>query len=164
MPPALMLMILIPAAGVFFLPPRMSAGYLGGYSYGTDLSSGFSDRVELGQIGQIQQSTVVVMHVQIDGDTVGRYDLRWRGISLSEFDGHTWSNSREEFILQRLPDNSFSVPRLGGEALTSYVTRSLAREQIIHYRVLMEPIGTNVFFLPPCAPTVSGEYHLVPPD
>src|SRR5258708_36058485 len=104
------------------------------------------------------------MHVQIDGDTVGRYDLRWRGISLSEVDGHTWSNSREEFSLQRLPDNSFSVPRLGGEALTSYVTRSLTRERIIHYRVLMEPIGTNVFFLAPWARTVSGDYRQMAAD
>src|SRR5208283_2853894 len=54
--PALMLMILVAGAGVFFLLPRMSAGYLGAYSFGTDFSSGFSDHVQLGQIGQIQQS------------------------------------------------------------------------------------------------------------
>ena len=73
--PALLLMILVAGAAVFFLLPRMSAGYLGGYSFGTDFSAGFTDRVQLGQIGQIQQSTAVVMHIQIDGDTVGRYDL-----------------------------------------------------------------------------------------
>ena len=37
------------AAAVFFLLPRMSAGYMGGYSFGTDLSTGFSDRVQLGR-------------------------------------------------------------------------------------------------------------------
>src|SRR5580700_2573909 len=62
--PALALMILAGAAAVFFVLPRMSTGYMGGYSFGTDLSTGFSDRVELGQIGQIQQSNAVVMHVQ----------------------------------------------------------------------------------------------------
>src|SRR5258708_634822 len=67
MAPALMLMILIAAAAVLFLLPRMSAGYLGGFSYGTDLSSGFSDRVELGQMSQIVQATVGVMPGQIDG-------------------------------------------------------------------------------------------------
>src|SRR6266851_8037865 len=115
--PALVLMILMGAAGMFFLLPRMSAGYLGGYSFGTDLSSGFSDRVQLGQIGQIQQSTAVVMHIQIDGDTVGRYVLHWRGLALANFDGHTWSNPGDKFTLQRQPDNSFEVPRLGGAAL-----------------------------------------------
>jgi len=54
--PGLVLMILVGAAAVFFLLPRMSAGHLGGYSFGSDLSTGFSDRVQLGQIGQIQQS------------------------------------------------------------------------------------------------------------
>ena len=34
MAPALMLMILISGAAVFFLMPRMSAGYMGGYSFG----------------------------------------------------------------------------------------------------------------------------------
>src|SRR6202034_3960981 len=48
--PALLLMILAGGALVFFLLPRMSAGYLGGYSFGTDFSSGFSDHVQLGQI------------------------------------------------------------------------------------------------------------------
>ncbi len=69
--PALMGMILVCGAALFFIMPRMSAGYLGGYSYGTDFSSGFSDHVQLGQIGQIQQSNAVVMHVQIEGDKIG---------------------------------------------------------------------------------------------
>ena len=84
-------MILAAGAVVFFVLPRMSTGYLGGYSFGTDFSSGFSDHVQLGQIGQIQQSNAVVMHVQIDGDSTGRYDLHWRGIALANFDGHSWS-------------------------------------------------------------------------
>ncbi len=51
--PSLVLMILVCAGAVFFLLPRMSAGYLGGYSFGNDFSTGFSDRVQLGRIGQI---------------------------------------------------------------------------------------------------------------
>src|SRR6202167_2052576 len=62
--PVLVVMILAGATAVFFLMPRVSAGYLGGYSFGTDFSSGFSDRVQLGRIGQIQQSNAVVMHLQ----------------------------------------------------------------------------------------------------
>lgn len=161
--PSLMLMILIGGAALFFLMPRMSAGYLGGYSFGTDLSSGFSDHVQLGQIGRIQQSNAVVMHVQIDGDSMGRYDLHWRGVALADFDGQTWSNPREQFILQRQPDNGFRVPR-ANVVLTSYVTRTMVREQVIHYRVLMEPIGTNVFFLAPWARSVSGDYRLLAAD
>jgi protein-glutamine gamma-glutamyltransferase len=156
--PALMLMILAGGAVVFFILPRMSTGYLGGYSFGTDFSSGFSDQVQLGRIGEIQQSNAVVMHIQIDGDSVGRYDLHWRGVALADFDGHTWSSPRQPFPLRPGSENSFSLPPAHAP-LRSYVTPNLAREEIIHYRVLMEPIGTNVFFLAPWARNVSGNYH-----
>src|SRR5579864_4884214 len=109
--PALMLVILALAAVLFFLIPRRPVGYFGGYSFGTDFSSGFSDHVQLGQIGQIQQSNAVVMHVQIDGDTAGRYDLHWRGVALPDFDGHAWSKPREQFVLTRF-DNKFTAPNL----------------------------------------------------
>ena len=161
--PALMLMILLCGTAVFFLMPRMSAGYMGGYSFGNNLSAGFSDHVQLGQIGQIQQSSALVMHIQIDGDRVGGSDLHWRGVALANFDGHTWSNPREQFILRRQLDESFKVPS-ANPALRSYITPGLAREHVIHYRVLMEPIGTNVFFLAPWARSVSGNYRMLAAD
>lgn len=162
--PALMLMILTGAALFFFLLPRMSAGYLGGYTYGTDLSSGFRDHVQLGQIGQIQQSNAVVMHIQIDDDTVGRYDLRWRGVALANFDGYGWSNPRGQFVLQRQTDDSFAIPWLQNTSLPGRSTPDAKREKLIHYRVLMEPIGTNVFFLAPWARSVRGDYRLLAAD
>lgn len=160
--PFLMLLILIGASALFFILPRMSAGYMGAYAFGTDLTSGFSDHVQLGQIGQIQQSNAVVMHVQVDGDSVGRYDLYWRGVALADFDGHIWSNSREQYPLRREGD-SFLIPRIGGGSGTEE-SSSPTRGQIIHYRVLMEPIGTNVFFLTPWAWRVSGNYRLLAAD
>src|SRR5580704_3749180 len=151
--PALMLMILIGATGVFFLLPRMSAGYLGGYSFGTDFSSGFSDRVQLGQIGQIQQSNAVVMHIQIDGDREGRYNLHWRGVALANFDGKNWTNPREQYMLYRGGDGSFAIPLLSQGVAQALSTRDRVvpgkLTRVIHYRVLMEPIGTNIFFLAP---------------
>jgi transglutaminase-like putative cysteine protease len=162
--PALMLFILTGAGAVFFLLPRMSAaGYLGAYSFGADLSTGFSDRVQLGQIGRIQQSSAVIMHIQIDGDRAGLYDLHWRGIALAEFDGRTWSNPHSEFELQR-HGGSFAIPSGTGsteieDSLSSLPTAKHAGERLIHYRVLMEPIGTNVFFLAPWPRTLSGDYR-----
>jgi transglutaminase-like putative cysteine protease len=162
--PALMLMILVCAAGLFFVMPRMSAGYLGGYSYGTDFSSGFSDHVQLGRIGQIQQSNSVVMHIQIEGDKGGLYDLHWRGVSLADFDGHMWSNNDNRATpLSRRPDTSFALPS-DGHAPRSYASASLQREKLIHYKVLMEPIGTNVFFLAPWAFSLRGDYRQVQGD
>ena len=67
----MVLLILMGAALIFFVLPRMSAGYLNAYAARNELTIGFSDRVELGQIGRLQQSRSVVMHVQIDGDGAG---------------------------------------------------------------------------------------------
>ncbi len=166
--PSLVLMMLVCAAAVFFLLPRMSAGYLGGYSFGNDFSTGFSDRVQLGRIGQIQQSDAVVMHIQIDGDKQGRYALHWRGVALANFDGRNWSNSREEVVLAPGGDGEFAIPLYS----QGVAQASLARTQsgpgtgssLIHYRVLMEPIGTNIFFLAPWARRVSGAYRTLQID
>ena len=162
--PVLVMMILIGGSALFFVMPRsISAGYFGEYSFGSNLSSGFSDHVQLGQIGQIQQSNAVVMHVQIEGDELGRYDLYWRGVSLAEFDGHTWSNRKGQHILSRRPDTSFDPPNNDAPGLANDAA-SVAREKIIHYRVLMEPIGTNVFFLAPWARSVRGNYRVLSGD
>ena len=160
--PALMIMILIAGAGLFFVMPRMSTGYLGGYSFGTDISSGFSDHVQLGQIGRIQQSNAVVMHVQIDDDNIGRYSLHWRGVALADFDGTTWSNLRDQTILRRQTENSFALPHF--EAASYSDLGNEHRQKLIHYRVLMEPIGTNVFFLAPWGRSLSGSYRMLAAD
>ncbi len=168
MTPVLVLLILAGAAAMFFLLPRMSAGYLGGYSFGTDLSTGFSDRVQLGRIGQIQQSNAVVMHIQIAGDQDGKYALSWRGVALANFDGKNWSNPREQYVLEPEPDGSFAVPLLGrgvAEALSAGGQTTPGKlPHLIHYRVVMEPIGTNVFFLAPWARRVWGMYRTLQMD
>lgn len=154
--PLIVLLILTAAAAIFFLLPRVSAGYLSAYSFRNELATGFSDRVELGQIGQIQQSTAVVMHIQIDGDKDGAYNLKWRGVTLNHFDGHIWSNSHEPHLAPRLPDGRF--------ALWVGPTPPTGNIHGLHYHVLMEPTGTNVFFLLPRPLTLSGRYRLVSVD
>ena len=166
--PALALMILVGAAAMFFLLPRTSAGYLGGYSFGTDFSTGFSDRVQLGGIGQIQQSNAVVMHIQIDGDEHGQNALHWRGVSLTNFDGRSWSNPSQQEVLYRQADGWFPIPWFSQGVAEPSLTRtqraSGGQSHFIHYRVLMEPIGTNKFFLAPWARRVSGAYRALEID
>ncbi|MGA8431944.1 MAG: DUF3488 and transglutaminase-like domain-containing protein [Candidatus Sulfotelmatobacter sp.] len=166
--PSLMLFILLGSAALFFLLPRMSGGYLGAYSFGTDISTGFSDRVQLGQIGQIQQSNSVVMHVQIDGDSDGRHALYWRGTSLAVFDGRSWANlRRHQLLLEKQAGNDFEIPPFETGVFRNGAADSAAfthNEQIIRYHVLMEPIGTNIFFLAPWPRRVTGNYRLLSAD
>jgi transglutaminase-like putative cysteine protease len=139
--PALMLMILAGSFLIFFLLPRVSSRYLSAYTPTSDVSTGFTDRVQLGRIGQIQQSNAVVMHVEIQDDLQGGYDLKWRGVALSAFDGKMWSNSYDQVVLRPSSDGSFRLAPLVDPRGAASAGRT------IHYHVLMEPIGTNVFFL-----------------
>src|SRR5262249_5713334 len=150
---ALVALILIGGLGIFFLLPRTSAGYLSAYASGNDLSTGFSDHVQLGRIGQIQQSSTVVMHVQVDGDSHGQYDLKWRGVALETFDGKTWSS----------PSGSQRISRqsAGRFLLEPAAVRSGKR---IQYRVLMEPIGSNVFFVAAWPRSITGAYRVIGED
>ncbi len=160
--PLIVLLILMGAALIFFVLPRMSAGYLNAYAARNELAIGFSDRVELGQIGRLQQSRSVVMHVQIDGDRTGGSELMLRGVALSTFDGRSWSNPGEQRIVPRRPDGRFVLglgadyPAAAGQAVVG--VRSL------RYRVMMEPVGSNVFFLALTPQTLQGNYRLLSID
>ncbi len=160
--------ILLAGTLIFFLLPRVSAGYFSAYSPVSQLSTGFSDHVELGAIGEIQRSSSVVMHIQFDGDYRGAADIKWRGMTLSTFDGRSWSNVHRRFPASRLPDGSFDltssvdVPATDVPATSSWMEN---RQMIaVHYRVLLEPTGTNIFFLAPIGERLRGNYRLIEMD
>ena len=108
--PLLVLLIMAGSFLIFFLLPRVSSRYLSAYTSTNDLSTGFTDRVELGRIGQIQQSSAVVMHIEIQNDMQGAYDLKWRGVALNRFDGKMWSNAFGAKLVRPGPDGSYRLP------------------------------------------------------
>ena len=148
----LMLAILVGSVVLFFVLPRLSAGYLSSLAPRNEFSSGFSDHVQLGEIGQIKQTDNVVMHIQVDGDVKGgRFsEMKWRGIALTQFDGKTWSNpaSQENELA---PGNAASRYDLLGIQIRRHnlnpYTDDYRRARSFSYRVVMEPIGTSVIFL-----------------
>lgn len=78
----------------FFLIPRLGGGGVaGGFGEGEAIT-GFSDRVELGQVASIKKSTRVVMRVRLDRQPPRH--LRWRGIALEDYDGRAWSLAKED--------------------------------------------------------------------
>jgi transglutaminase-like putative cysteine protease len=125
--------------------------------------------VELGRIGEIQQSKTVVMHVKVDGDTAGALSLKLRGIALNYFDGRSWSNTREKMTLVRAPDGRFNLlsktiappaPQFRGPNLN----RPTLRGPSLHYSVTMEPFLNNVFFLLATPQSLQGNYRAVSQD
>jgi transglutaminase-like putative cysteine protease len=136
---------------IFFLIPRVSAGYLSGYNLQPTLISGFTDDVELGEIGVIKKSSAIVMHIQIEGDPAQAQNIHWRGIVLTTFDGRRWSTN------ERAPE-----PILAGEdgwfPLQSGPQPSLRRAEQLRYTVLLEPLATTSLFFAAEPTSVRGTF------
>jgi transglutaminase-like putative cysteine protease len=145
------------AALIFFVLPRLnSVGYLRNLGVQSAISTGFGQDVQLGGIGQIQQSNAVVMHIQV---VEGRLpaDVKWRGVSLANFDGRRWWNGPDLFTPRSLRNESLDLTALA--ALPE--GPRLRRLPTLSYRVIMEPVGLNLFFLAPVALRVGGNYRVV---
>jgi protein-glutamine gamma-glutamyltransferase len=152
--PVLLILIFMGGTGIFFLLPRVSAGFMNAENGANDISTGFSDHVDLGRIGQIQQSKTVVMHVAIDGDSFGAFAPKLRGVALSNFDGHTWSNRSDTQPIFRGSDGRFNLDLRN----TKF---GATRGHNLHYRVTMEPFITEVFFLLATPESLAGNYRVV---
>jgi len=125
---------------LFFFFPRFGAGYLGKTSFNPALLSGFSDEVELGQIGEIKKSSAVVMRVET-GKAVGYPALRWRGNALSTFDGRRWTSALHE------PDKLEATVD-GWIPLRQRPKPGELRGEILEFTVLQEPMATDALFVP----------------
>jgi transglutaminase-like putative cysteine protease len=139
---------MIIGGALFFFFPRFSAGYLGRTSLQPTLMSGFSDDVELGQIGEIKKNSAVVMRVRT-GKPVGYPALRWRGIALSAFDGKRWSSpDRDSVTIPAGMNGWINLMERPSEADPTTI--------VLHYTILLQPVATDTVFAPANAVTLRG--------
>jgi protein-glutamine gamma-glutamyltransferase len=135
----MVVLISLIAAPIFLLLPRANAGFMA-QQFGTTTVSltGFSDIVELGDVSNIKKNTQVVMNVRVknaDGKPapIGK---KWRGVTLSSYDGKRWRDVRQYLRGPVRPQNGryqLAQPRTGGEIL----------EQTFY----IEPLNTPVVFV-----------------
>src|SRR5499425_2009185 len=135
---------------LFFIFPRISAGYLGKTSFNPSLLIGFTDQVELGQIGQIKKSEAIVMRVET-GKAIDYQTLRWRGNALANFDGRRWSSPQRE--PERLESNGD-----GWIPLRERPRPGELRGEILQFTVLQEPMATDALFVPGNALALRGNF------
>src|SRR5262249_28357253 len=136
--------ILLLAAPLFLAMPRVSRGFSrSGLLRGESLS-GFSDSVRLGEVAQVKLNPQVVMRVRVKilRGPQGR-KLRWRGVTLDNYDGQTWNSTQKPFPLKRSVDG-FHV----GEGEWRYGDT----EQ----RVFVEPLDINTVFAAPQPRLITG--------
>lgn len=143
--------VLVMGVLLFFFIPRFTTGYLSALNLQPTLMTGFNDNIELGQIGEIKQSTAVVMRIRVDGDPGRARTVRWRGIVLTNFDGKRWFTPRQEqVIVSAGADNEYRFDPLIPPHGEFYPLR---------YTVLMEPIDTQAVFVAPRPVSLRGRFN-----
>ena len=123
---------------IFFALPRLSSGYLSSFAPKNDFTSGFSNDVVLGQIGQIQQSNAVVMHVHFLPGSPVPPELKLRGVMLTTFDGRAWTRQVNDEVVHS-----------GKDGILALASEGASPGPKMRYDVKVEPVGANVFFLVP---------------
>ncbi len=154
------LLTLAGAALIFFILPRVnSSGFLRNLGVQSGIMTGFGQEVDLGGIGQIQQSSTVVMHVQVlDGKLPE--DVKWRGITLANFDGRRWYNASEAPTFHGLYNSPLDLTHISNFSFYSG-DQPVSRLPSLSYRVVMEPVGLNLFFLAPVPLKINGDYRVL---
>jgi protein-glutamine gamma-glutamyltransferase len=84
--------ILLLAAPIFLAMPRVSRGFSRNGMLRGEALSGFSDSVRLGEVAQVKLNPQVVMRVRVKFlRGAGPKTLRWRGVTLDNYDGRSWN-------------------------------------------------------------------------
>ena len=138
---------------LFFVIPRGRSGYFSSLAGPSERITGFSDHVELGQIGQIKKSSLVVMHVQAPGLSPLQ-SIKWRGVGLTTFDGKRWFNRNL---------SSTVVPGAGSFRIHRNLFHPGQRPDLLRYTITLQPIASEAIFLTPQAVelTVPGPFRVL---
>jgi hypothetical protein len=144
---------LLLAVPIFLVIPRISLGFYNRPTERTQMVSGFSETVELGEIGTIKESATVVMRVKLDDSRAELpRDLKWRGIALDHYDGRSWSRSRPAPTPHLKQGQWFKLE----ESMRS------SEPLLQHYFV--EALSTNVLFTCPRALAISSDIDYLERD
>ena len=90
------------------------------------------------------------MRIRVEPDPARAADMHWRGIVLTNFDGHSWSTpSQGQVVIE---------PNATGEYYFGAPPRVGDRFNPMLYTVLMEPIATDAVFVAPPLETLRGQF------
>ncbi len=139
---------------LFFIAiPRFGAGLWGDSWAGGVGTTGFTDRLALGDVSEIKKNTAVAMRVKLEESHLYKQkEFYWRGISLDRFDGKKWD--RSDTHLTR-------IRRVGGTYLVGKGANNKA--SLVRQEIILEPTGSRALFALGSPAMISGRvrnlYH-----
>lgn len=120
---------------LFLTFPRLSLSVTGKEKWGGP-PTGFSEVVNLGDIGLVKSDDRVVMRVELPQfNQLPPFPLYWRGMTFSQWDGHAW---RKGVGVKKI------VNRGRHEGIILH--RCKDKKRAIYQRIMIEPMGTDLIF------------------
>lgn len=102
--------------------------------------TGMGDSMSPGDVSKLAQSDALAFRAVFEGEIPERSQLYWRGLVLSNFDGHSWTSTK------RLAVDSAPINYLADDP------------NIYSYELIMEPTQQNWLFTLPVAQARGGKY------
>lgn len=138
-------LIAVLSVPIFLAVPRAAWGlFRAPETFGSNLS-GFSDRVNLGDIGRIIANRSVFMRVEVDRPPEALpVDLKWRGIALDHFDGGAWTNTERDYY--QIVEESYPQSR-SAERAKRFIVPAQRRsdESLLSQNITVEPSSKIIF-------------------
>jgi hypothetical protein len=135
---------------LFIFIPRVGLGFFHRSQSSLIRTSGFSDEVDLGEIGSVKKDPTVIMRVQPSRPLPGIEGMYWRGMVYDFYDGRRWRNSFGSGRLVSSDGNGiFNL------AYRQHPERSIAQE------IILEPLDTAVLFGAPYAIQIGGQFNTI---
>src|SRR5262247_997871 len=160
--------ILLLAAPIFLAMPRVSRGFSRSGMLRGEALSGFSDSVRLGEVAQVKLNPQVVMRVRVRFlRGTGPRTLRWRGVTLDNYDGQTWNNTSPKPAPLKRGVDGFHPGEFGGYKQTlqsqSYDGFGRFRPRDAEWgsgdteqRFFLEPLAIDTVFVAPEPRLITG--------
>jgi protein-glutamine gamma-glutamyltransferase len=122
---------------IFYLLPRTQLGYFSAYKVGhAQHISGFSQKVQLGDIADIQENIGEVMRIRITSPIpLGGHRFYWRGAAFDSYDGKSWTTAN--------PGTNFLFQDSSGNF---YVSTETNPGVLVKQEIHLSPLDTRVVF------------------
>jgi transglutaminase-like putative cysteine protease len=129
---------------LFPVLPRIRSGVL--FSAGSEGPigvAGFSDHVELGEIGRIRMDPEVVLRIEtLEGAPPDPGERYWRGLAFDQFDGRSWSITPR--TRERVPGDTDIGIDLGYRGRGRRLVQRIAREPIDPGVIFSAGVATGI--------------------
>ncbi|MBI5894142.1 MAG: DUF3488 domain-containing protein [Deltaproteobacteria bacterium] len=137
---------LIITFALFFIIPRIGTGFFQKKPSPPMKVTGFSGKVDLGELGAVKMDERVVMRVGLpELDNPPQFPIYFRGIALDNYDGISWKQTiKQSSFIARNTAGVFALKNTSGA------------EDILKQEILLEPIETDVLFAASFGTALSG--------